>query len=501
MGSRILARNALAMVAQVVISALALLATYWLLLRALSIEEIGLLSLVAGTAAMARLSEMGLGGGVLRFVAADLAAGEPSRAASSVGMVAVLVLALVGALALIGQPLLAHYLARLVPPALHGALLALLPPTLLAVVTGTVAGVFLSAIDGCQRMDLRARLMVLGSLVQLGATWFVLPRWGLAGLGWVQLAQSGFLLVAAIAGAGWLLARPLRDYFRFDGTRLGELARYGGGLQLSALGQMAFDPLLKVLLTLFSGLALAGYHDLAFRILGQFRAVIVAGFSALVPHVAARSADYAQDPGLVRQVYRQAASVLVFLALPYLAVLASGLPLALTLWKGQFDPVLLGVALLQLVVIGVNLLTVPAYLVFTGIGRLRWTIASHFSVTVLVVLIGWPLGMIAGGAGVLAGAALAQTGASLIVVLAFAREFDLALWQGWSSRLLAPLALLGGAYGAGTALAGGLLAPSWLLLWGLPLLVAAPGAVLVWRNPVRRTLFAQLPLFDRWADL
>ena len=78
-----LARNAAAMVLQVVLSALVLVATYWLLMNRLTMEEIGLWSLVVGSVLVTRLSEMGLGAGVLRFVAADTAAGQAGRAAGS----------------------------------------------------------------------------------------------------------------------------------------------------------------------------------------------------------------------------------------------------------------------------------------------------------------------------------------------------------------------------------------------------------------------------------
>ena len=86
MSRKRVARNAAFSVAQVLLSAAALILTYRILMQSLRIEEIGLWSLIVGSAAVARLSEMGLGAGVLRFVAGDHGAGRLDRAARTVGM-------------------------------------------------------------------------------------------------------------------------------------------------------------------------------------------------------------------------------------------------------------------------------------------------------------------------------------------------------------------------------------------------------------------------------
>lgn len=484
------ARNAAFSVLQVVLSALALLATYWLLMRWLTIEEIGLWSLVVGSTMVARLSELGLGAGVLRFVAADLAAGRGDRAAGSVGMAAVLVAALVTILAVVVQPVLGHYLYRLTPAHLHAAVDALLPAALAGVVIGAVGNVFTSAIDGAQRMDWRAAIQVGSSLVQLALTALVLPRFGLAGLGLVQVAQALFVLLLGIAATLWLISQPPGAYCRFDRGRLGELLRYGGGLQVSAIAQLLFEPLLKILLTAFSGLALTGYFDMANRIVLQFRSLIVAAYGALVPHVAARTGDGIAAPAQVRALHRDAVAILRFALPPYFALVAAVLPLALVLWKGQFDATFLQVALIQAAAWSCNLIALPAYMLYLGLGRLRWTVLSHVAIAAILLLAGPLMGSLAGGMGVLAAGAIALVGGSLVVPIAFDRDYppagprDARAWLPGAVLVLAAVA-------ASAAIS---LVPA---LQRIEVFAALPaGAALLalglaWTNPLRPVVVAQ----------
>lgn len=494
-----LARNAGFSVVQVIVSALALLVMYRLLMQRLSIAEIGLWSLVVGSTAVARLAEMGLGAGVLRFVAADLGAGAPARAARTVGAAAIAVTVLVGIIALLVQPLLLTYLLKLTPLALHHAVQVLLPAALLGLVLAAAGNVFAVAIDGTQRMDVRVVIQMISTLVQLAVTWFVLPRWGLLGLGWAQVAQAGFVLIASAVTVAVLLRRPLRDYFGFEPGRLKELFRYGGGMQLSAIAQLLCEPLLKVLLTAFSGLALTGYYDIANRIVLQFRSVIVAAYTALVPHVAAVSGHGEIDPARLRSIYREAAAVLLFVMLPYFACIAAVLPLALTVWKGQFDPHLLAVALVQLTAWLINLLNLPAYMLYLGIGRLRWTMLTHILIALLIAVLGTGLGWLWGGTGVLVGGAIALAAGSVLVALGFHREYGLGLSDLVPLHSAPGVLLVCAATAASAVIAGGQVWPGWGWLVALPAITTVGALGVLMAHPLRRHLLAGLDLPRRLA--
>lgn len=487
-----LVRNAAFSVVQVLLSAVAMVAMYRLLMRSLPIEAIGLWSLVIGSASVARLTELGLGAGALRFIAGDIGAGRPDRAAGVAGMAGLCVAILVGVLALASRRFLYDYLIGATPAAMHGAVAPLLDAALASVVLGSIANVVFSSIDGCQRMDLRAQIQIAASFVQLGATWFVLPRYGLAGLGLAALAQALFQLVIGAGVAVRLLGVPLRSYLVFDRARLRDLFVYGGGLQISGLAQLLFEPLIKVLLTSFSGLALTGYFDIANRIMQQLRSVIVAAYSALVPHIAARSGRGDMDPVQVRSIYGEASDLLLFIALPYFACIAAALPLALTLWKGNFDSVFLAVALVQFGAWFVNVMISPAYLLFVALGRLRFNIAGHVITGLLTLLLGTALGHFAGGSGVLAAGAAGLIAGSLVVLIAFHREYNQPFGGFFLSQRLPLAILLIAAAAASTAIALQSTQPGWPLLLALPAVVGVAALALTWRNPQRVKLLSEL---------
>lgn len=490
-----MARNSVYSVIQVAASAACLIVTYWLMMRWLSMAEIGLWSLIVGTSMVARLSELGLGSGVLRFVASDLEAGDRRGAARTTGMAALAVLVLVSALALVLQPVLQSYLQRLVPIALQGAVDALLQAALIGIVLGAVGNVFTSALDGAQRMGLRAAIQVVGSVAQLVFTALLLPRLGLSGLGWVQVGQAAIVLVGGAVAVRLAIDQPLKNYAGFDQVRLRALVAYGGGLQISAVAQLLFEPLVKVLLTAFSGLTLTGYFDVANRVVLQFRSLIVAAYGAIVPHVAARSGNQAIDPEQIRSIYRESFAILLFAVPSYFSVVAAALPLALTLWKGAFDPVFILVALLLVGAWTLNLVSLPAYLIYVGLGRLRWTIISHVVVAVVTVVVGSLGGYWFGGTAILFAATAAIAAGSALVLCAFVREFALPVLPERKAPLLRGLALLASAVVASAAAAAN--SASWPVLMALPFLACATAIAVLWTDPTRPAVTAVLASLRR----
>lgn len=494
MTSKRLVHNAAASVVQVLFSAATLLLTYRLLVKHLPIDQIGLWALIIGSTAVARVAELGLGAGVLRFVAGDVSNGRKDLAARSVGMAVVCVVALVGVVTIIAYPIALPLLLKAAPPGLDGAVRELLACALAAVVLGAVGNVFMGAIDGCQRMDIRVGLQMGGNVVQLVSTYLALSMGGLAKLGYVQIAQSSFLLLGGVALAVGLIGARLREYLQFDGERLRQILAYGGGLQVSAIAQLLFEPLTKVLLTTFGGLALTGYFDVANRLIVQLRAIIIAAYTALVPHVAARVRDGQIAIDEVRSTYLRSCDLLLYVLLPYSACVAAALPLMLTLWLGHFDATLLAIALLQFVGWSLNSLNPPAYYLFVALGLMRKPIMSHVLIGLVTLVTGSIFGYLWGGWGVLAGSVAALMIGSLYLLAAFHREFQVptaALFGRWRMIQIA-LTLAAVAFSAWMAARGVELHPAWPMLLAPPLIVGTIALALTVRDPFGRQMFTWL---------
>jgi O-antigen/teichoic acid export membrane protein len=499
--SRRLAKNALFSVAQVVLSAFVLFEFYRLLTRHLGVDDIGLWSLVMASTAVARMSEFGLGGGVVKFVAGDIGAGKPGQAARTVAMAVVMVAPVVSMACIALYPALESVLGHAVPEHAIPAALALLPYALAALVAATVANVFLGALDGCQRSDLRAVVQVGAALVQLGAAYVLVPTGGIVSLGPVQLIQAGSLLLGALVLTVIQFRQPISVWVGWDNKRMREIIRYGGGIQVAAIGQLLFEPTTKALLTMFGGLALTGYYEMANRMMLQFRAVIVSAFNTLVPYVAGRMGQTpaSVDADEVRGIYLGAYRLLLVLAVPYYGLIGTVLPILLTFWLGRFEPQFLAVAMLCWLGWVFNTMVGPAYFLYLAIGRLRWTIWTQFAIGSLNALLAVVGGWLWGGYGVLVGSTLALAIGSYVAVIAFHIEYRV------PARELLPRQSVALVFACviGMVLVHGFAygwrgAEGWLVvLASMLLLLAAVMARLVWRHPQRIVLLQLLPQWRR----
>ena len=284
MSRNALAKNALSASIQVAVTGAVTFELYRFLNRHLTVAEIGIWSVVLASAATGRLIDLGLGGGVVKFVAKYM--GEKSRAQAG----ATIQMALVGMAVLFFTASLSLY------PVLNAALSllikdlsslaharALLPYALVTLIVGALSGVCLSALDGCQRMDLRAFLGVMGSLAQLVSAYCLVPRLGLLGLAIGQVVQSVVVFVAGMFLLSKLVGPDLYQLHGWRKSKFKELIRYGMGFQVAAVGQILFEPTVKAVITLYSGLEFTGYYEMANRMILQLRSLLVSAYQSLLP--------------------------------------------------------------------------------------------------------------------------------------------------------------------------------------------------------------------------
>jgi O-antigen/teichoic acid export membrane protein len=416
--------NALSSVVQVVMSAGLLFALYRFLNRQLTIEQIGTWSLVIASTAMGRLADFGLGAGVVRFVANDLGSHRPDMAARTIAMSTASIALTVGVVCCLLYPILWVGLAHLIgsPENLSFAR-SLLSYALSSLWLGSAASVMLSALDGCQRMGIKAAISLTGQAVQLACAYLVVPRIGALGIGVAQITQTVVTFVGAVLIIMLLLGQSWRIWLSWDHRRFRELISYGGKIQISAIGQLLFEPAVKAMLTKFGGLALTGYYEMANRMISQFRAIIVAALQSLVPYVAASTGDLGQ----VRDIYRSSYRLLVFLAIPYYSLIALLLPLISRIWLSRIDSHFLFVSLLCLVGWGLNTMVAPAYFLFLATGRLKWTVLAQCTIGASSIVVGGIAGWWFGATGVLLGSTVALAAGSQIVSIAFHHEFRIPL--------------------------------------------------------------------------
>jgi O-antigen/teichoic acid export membrane protein len=419
-----LATNAFAVTVQVVVTGVALFELYRFLNRHLTVEEIGIWSVVLASATTGRLIDLGLGGGVVKFVAEYLGTGARSRALMIIQMAFVGMAILTSVSCAVLYPVLFDLLPHLIrgPSALATAR-QLLPYAFVALILGALSGVLLSALDGCQRMDLRAQVGIGGAVVQLLAAYLLVPSHGLVGLAASQIIQAAVMMTFA----AYLVCRELRCLVfravKWEAPAFGRLLRYGGGMQAAAVGQLMFEPVAKALVARFGGLELTGYYEMANRMIVQLRSVIVSAYQALVPYVAGSAKDARQ----ICRVYLSSYRMLFFLSATYYAMVGIALPFVLQFWLGRSEPRFLLVADSCLLGWAINTLIAPAYYMFLGVGRLKWPVVAHLAIGFASASVGFLVGHLYGGIALLYTVALVLALGSHIVTYAFHREHGIGL--------------------------------------------------------------------------
>jgi len=412
-------RNAGMVVAQVVVSGIVLLILFYFLLRTIGAVQVGIWSVVLATASAARLSELGLSGGVVKFVAQYLARPNQNKAGDVVETAALSIAALIGIVLIPAYPLIGWLLKHILPIASLSEALALLPFALASLWITAIGSVFLSGLDGIQRIDIRSLVLMASAGIYLALVVMLVPSHGLVGLAYAQVTQA--IIIAVVS---WLLLRrllPTLPVFPYRWNR--ELFRgmfsYGLNFQFSSLVQMMLDPMTKALLSKFGGLDAVSYFEMANRMVLQFRSLLVSGNQVIVPVVAGM---HEANPARIPNLYRDSYSLLLFLALPIYGGVVAAIPIISELWIGRYEASFVSFATLLTVGWFSNTLAGPAYFSNLGTGRLRWNTLSHVTMGLVNGVMGTMLGIMFGSIGVVIGFVTALFLGSSLVVIAYHME-------------------------------------------------------------------------------
>jgi O-antigen/teichoic acid export membrane protein len=379
-----LSRNALFSTAQSVVALACLFTIYRLLVQEVGLERLGVWSLLLAASALVRIGDVSGAAALARFVAA---AGHADRAGSPRDYVHTVLLTCIAMNFVFAAAI--YFSAPLALPLVVGPqhlaeARSLVPFVIAIMLLGAFGAGVTSAIDGAQRADQRALVMMGANLVYLGAAWFCIPRFGMIGFALAQTLQLLVVIVVGwivlrghVAGLGWFPSRWSRAVFAQTGAY---------ALKLNAMGimMMLFDPLAKLGFNHAGGPILVAYYELATRLVTQIRGLVVAGATPLTPAFARFRTP--RDPAfgaLLEKATR--ISALAAVATAFLSL--TGAPLMSLVILGKIDPELLRMNTALTLGWSINLLCLGFYMAAQGIGVLRWNLASH-AVLALCVVVG-----------------------------------------------------------------------------------------------------------------
>lgn len=363
--------NVIWAVAEVIVSGIILFFLYRIIIKDLSIEALGIWSLVMATTSLGRLADLGTASGLSRFVAASMAKNENDKAIyyAETAVLTNFILYLVIAVVIWGP---AHFALQFMT---DGTALVkaheLLPYALISFILMSVTSATTGALVGQQRSDQKSMIIIVGLFVQLFIALLFVPDYGLPALAWAQTAQ--YMLIA-FASWGiflknhfgiWTFRFPIK--WRLDVLK--ELIGFGVRLQAISIVSFLYEPVVKFLMSSFGGLEALGFYEMTQRLVLQIRQLVVMPNQTLVPSFAHLQEC---EPEKIEPLYHKAMALTIASGLPLFTGVAVASPLISAIWIGHIEPLFVIFTFLSSIGWFANLLAAPAYLVGMALGHLRW---------------------------------------------------------------------------------------------------------------------------------
>jgi O-antigen/teichoic acid export membrane protein len=359
--------NTSSSIIQTLISALLLLLLYRYLLVNLGSELLGLWSVLLASISITRLSDMGLGGAIVKFVARYQSFKDDLQIAEIIHTATISVAISMAFFCLVIYLLLDKLLILFIPITRLILVSQILPWLLVSFWLGSLANIFQSALDGCQRIYIRNTITLIGNTFFLIIGILGVSKAGIIGLVFAQLFQSSLLLIL-----NWLAIRKyilcLRTMpFTWNKNKFKEMFNYAVNFQINSIALLLFDPVSKLLMSRYGGLSCAGYYEMASQIILRLRSVLVAAIQPLVPVVAELHETSAKK---IRYLYCSFYKILFFVNFILYASILIFLPLISLMWLGYFEIKFLIFSIFLSIAWGLNSLTLPAYFFNLGTGDL-----------------------------------------------------------------------------------------------------------------------------------
>jgi O-antigen/teichoic acid export membrane protein len=394
-------RNARWNYTEVVVTSVALFVLYKFLLISLGIAAVGVWSIVVATTSLGRIADLGTAGGLGRYVAiaqADATRDTESRAEATLAYIETGLLFSAFIFSVVGAALYwpAFYaITRVVPEGEIGTVALLLPFSVLSFVTANIANVLAAALIGMHRSDLKSKISILASAVQVAIAFALKNEVGLASLALAQVGQNLVTVVCGWLTVQYLVRKKLTLTFprRLRWEPLKDLAGFGMKLQLTAILGLASEPAIKYVLSIYGGLATVGVYELVTKGMIVIRQFIIAPTPNLVPIFSASLAG--NRPRLVRS-YNEATATLAVFGSAAMALLAFGAPLISAIWLGHVQTNFIVYSLIMAPAWAVNMVCVPGFMLGIATGRLGWNILGNLITLVVGPFLGIVLALTLG---------------------------------------------------------------------------------------------------------
>jgi len=373
-----------------------------------------------GISSLTTMADLGMVGAFSKHVAEYYARRDfdsLSRLLSTGMFIFVLLAAALGGVAWFAAPLIARLLFR-GSPFQATEIAFLMRCYVVLVVANILTLLYSSVVAGLQRLDLASYASTLNIYFTAftGVT-LLLHGWGLRGLVYGQVSASVLVLAAYMILLSMLLPSVRISMELIDIGEAKKLFHFSSRLYLTQTAMAVHNQLEKFLLALFTGVAAAGWYDIASDVAIKLRSLIGFVLGPVLP--AASELDALQDERRLKDLYFRSQKYLAFIAFPLVSFVVAVADRFVVLWLGP-GFAFLGLPLAVLVCIHFfNVTTGPAFFLSAGIGNLMPAVKSAIFGVILNITLSVFLIYKFGFAGAVIGTGVSLTAAAAYFMYLF----------------------------------------------------------------------------------
>ncbi len=235
-----------------------------------------------------------------------------------------------------------------------------------------------SILKGLGRFDQASYILLSGRVLALVVSvLFFVNGYKIWGLYWGQLLSFLFVLVVSSV----FIYRKIGFYYNPIKHRkklLVNLFKFGGTITVARIISMLLEPFIKIIIARFIGLAEVSYFEIANKIVLQIRSLFERGISAIMPEVSRLSVSARNAKAMIADVMKKIYRVNAFAGLVLFIVLFIIAESILKLWLSENYNIAIAIAF-KIVILGylANLISVPIYYYFMGIGKVKYCFYNH----------------------------------------------------------------------------------------------------------------------------
>lgn len=417
---KLVALNVVSSASQVLFIGLVYFLLYRFLLKQVGVELLGVWSVVLSTSSLANLANFGVADSVIRFVALFTKEGDDFKIKQLIFTAVIFLGLLFLLIASIIYPFADLILKSVLPIKFLKDGLAILPYSLACLVLNAVNGVFASVLDGMQRNYLRNIIFTFSAVMLLVLAYLLVPKYHLQGVAFAQLCQSAIALLSCMS---IVIVQTRYNPFKWYWSKsiFKQIFSYGMKFQFVSLATMLNEPVTKILLGKFGGMAFAGYYEMANRVLVQAKGVIVSATQSLVPVMVHLSDDLAE----IQNFYRKVFSNVLFFTLTAVGIIMIAGHAISFYWIGSYQDIFYNTLAILALSMFVNILNSPAYFFYMAEGNLNVLIKTHLILGITNFVCGYALGYFFLGYGVVFGWFLAILIGSVYMLMLFNRMYHI----------------------------------------------------------------------------